>query len=142
MHSSQQHVSCCVPATKKHRNLIATKRRADYAATMSRILSLSIVILLLLQPAVISPAFAKKRQAARWHGYGFLPGYRQPPNLTIPVLGPRGAARGYPDYSPTYWYGGDQYYFGRPGFYRGRYNGGSFGPCWTWTPIGRAWNCG
>jgi hypothetical protein len=29
-----------------------------------------------------------------------------------------------------------------PGFYRGRNNGGSFGPCWTWTPIGRAWNCG
>ena len=29
-----------------------------------------------------------------------------------------------------------------PGFYRGRYNGGSFGPCWSWTPIGPAWNCG
>jgi NAD(P)-dependent dehydrogenase (short-subunit alcohol dehydrogenase family) len=34
------------------------------------------------------------------------------------------------------------YYFGRPGFYGGRYNGGSFGPCWTRTPIGPIWNCG
>ena len=34
------------------------------------------------------------------------------------------------------------YGWGGPGFYRGRYNGGSFGPCWTWTPIGRMWNCG
>jgi len=135
-------MSIGVPATFTHRNLIAMARQADYAAMMSRILSLSIVILLLLQPAMISTASAKKRQATRWHGYGFLPGYRQPRNETIPVFGERGAARGLPDYSPTYWYGDDQYYFGRPGFYRGRYNGGSFGPCWTWTPIGRAWNCG
>ena len=33
-------------------------------------------------------------------------------------------------------------YFGRPGFYRGRYDGGSFGPCWTRTPIGPIWTCG
>ena len=37
---------------------------------------------------------------------------------------------------------GDWHYFGRPGFYGGRYNGGSFGPCWTRTPIGPIWNCG
>ena len=108
---------------------------------MLRILSLAVVTLLLLAPD-LSSAAARKRQPAHWHGYGFLPGYRQPPNPTIPVLGPRGAARGYPDYSPQYWYGGDWYYYGRPGFYRGRYNGGSYGPCWTWTPIGPHWNCG
>jgi hypothetical protein len=34
-----------------------------------------------------------------------------------------------------FWYGG-------PGFYRGRWNGGGFGPCWTQTPIGNVWNCG
>jgi hypothetical protein len=34
------------------------------------------------------------------------------------------------------------YYFGQPGFYGGRYNGGSFGPCYTRTPIGPVWNCG
>jgi hypothetical protein len=35
---------------------------------------------------------------------------------------------------------GDWYYFGRLGFYGDR--GGSFGPCWTRTPIGPIWNCG
>ena len=70
---------------------------------MLRILSLLVVILALLQPDPSSAASSKKRQSARWHGYGFLPGYRQPPNQTIPVLGPRGAARGYPDFSPQYW---------------------------------------
>lgn len=41
-----------------------------------------------------------------------------------------------------YWWDGDWHYFGRPGIYNGRYNGGSFGPCWTRTPIGPIWNCG
>ncbi|OKO70922.1 hypothetical protein [Bradyrhizobium sp. NAS96.2] len=111
---------------------------------MLRILSLLVVILALLQPDLSSAASSKMRHGStRWHGYGFLPGYRQPPNQTIPVLGPRGAARGYPDFSPQYWYGGDWHYFGRPGFHGGgRYNGGSYGPCWVWTPIGRAWQCG
>jgi hypothetical protein len=75
----------------------------------------------------------------RWHGYGFLPGYHQPPNNAAPVYGVNRSA---PAYTPGYWYDGTHYYFGRPGFYRGQYNGGSFGPCWTVTPIGRVWNCG
>jgi hypothetical protein len=109
---------------------------------MSRILSLSIIVVLSLLPVVTSAAPAnKQRTAARWHGYGFLPGYRQPPNEAVPVYGVN-RPRGGPYYVPSYWYGGERYYFGQPGFYRGRYNGGSFGPCWTWTPIGRAWNCG
>ena len=29
-----------------------------------------------------------------------------------------------------------------PRFYRGRWNGGGFGPCYTYTPIGYMWNCG
>jgi hypothetical protein len=42
-----------------------------------------------------------------------------------------------------YWSGGEwRYGWGGPGFYRGRYNGGTFGPCWTNTPIGQIWNCG
>jgi hypothetical protein len=32
--------------------------------------------------------------------------------------------------------------YGGPGFYRGRWNGGGFGPCWIATPIGPHWNCG
>ena len=50
---------------------------------------------------------------------------------------------GEPDYSPQYFgYDGEWHYVGRPGIYHGRSNGGSFGPCWTWTPIGPIWNCG
>jgi hypothetical protein len=105
---------------------------------MLRIMSVSVVILLSLLPAMTSAAPAK-----RAHNYGFLPGYRQPPNNTVPVFGARGAARGLPDRTPYYYrYNGDRYYFGRPGFFRGRYNGGSVGPCWTQTPIGPIWNCG
>jgi len=49
----------------------------------------------------------------------------------------------YIDPTPEYLgYDGDWHYFGWPGFYRGHYNGGTFGPCWTQTPIGPVWNCG
>jgi hypothetical protein len=49
----------------------------------------------------------------------------------------------YIDPIPSYYgYNGDWHYFGRPGFYGARYNGGSFGSCWTRTPIGPIWNCG
>jgi hypothetical protein len=109
---------------------------------MSRILSVSSAILLSLLAAIAYAAPAHKRRPALWHGYGFLPGYHQPPNNTVPIYGPKGAFRGTPDYTPSYWYNGERYYFGDPGFFHGRYNGGSFGPCWTWTPIGLIWNCG
>jgi hypothetical protein len=70
-----------------------------------------------------------------WKGYGFLPGYprtereRQRDRML--------AERRYIDR-----FGRVHYGFGGPGFYRGQYNGGSFGPCWTSTPIGMMWNCG
>jgi len=77
---------------------------------------------------------AKRRQ----RGYGFLPGYRPPPDLTD-WRTPRT-----PDQPEIrYWYDGQiRYGWGRPGFYHGRWNAGSFGPCWTYTPIGMMWNCG
>ena len=103
----------------------------------------SIVTLLSLVPVLtLAAPVHKKGHVYHWHGYGFLPGYHQPPNNNVPVFGPRGAIGDKPDYVPSYWYNGGHYYFGRPGFFRGRYNGGSFGPCWTWTPIGPMWNCG
>jgi len=108
---------------------------------MSRLFSASTAIALLL-PALALAAPAHTRHASHWHGYGFLPGYRQPPNETVPVYTSRASRRVTPDYTPQYWYNGDWYYYGRPGFYRGRYNGGSMGPCWTYTPIGMIWNCG
>ena len=107
---------------------------------MSRMSALSIAVLLSLLPAVALSATTHKQPVhRRWHGYGFLPGYQQPPNPHIPVYGVNRSA---PDYTPMYYYMGDWHYFGRPGFYRGRYNGGGLGPCWTWTPIGPAWQCG
>jgi hypothetical protein len=105
---------------------------------MSRLFSVSSIILLSLLPAVVLAESAPSRHVQRWHGYGFLPGYQQPPNPHVPVYGTNRS----PDYSPRYWYNGAWYHFGRPGFYRGRYNGGSLGPCWTYTPVGLVWNCG
>ena len=102
----------------------------------------STAVLLALLPAIAVAAPAHKRHTYRWHGYGFLPGYHQPPSNNVPVYGPKGAIGDTPEYAPSYWYNGGQYYFGNPGYFRGRYNGGSFGPCWTWTPIGPIWNCG
>ena len=77
------------------------------------------------RPMSAPPPHAGEGQGGR-RGYGFLPGY-EPPEV---IEWRRARAR-----RPTFWYGG-------PGFYRGRWNGGGFGPCWTPSPIGPHWNCG
>ena len=82
-------------------------------------------------------------QPKKYGKYGFLPGYRQPPANSewrdrSTVYGarlPRSELRFYENGAWRYGWGG-------PGFYRGQYNGGSFGPCYTQTPIGPIWNCG
>ena len=119
---------------------------------MNRFASLSIAIVLSLVAVVAQAGPLHKRPAPKWHGYGFLPGYHQPLSNSQPVYaqkdGLRRLARSnkrpwyiYP--TPEYFgYDGDWHYFGWPGFYRGHYNGGTFGPCWTQTPIGPVWNCG
>jgi hypothetical protein len=102
---------------------------------------LALAVLALPVTAHGAPAASKKNPAKvtvkkhAWTGYGFLPGY--PRNERERRRDQALAERRY--YT---WDGRVLYGFGRPGFYRGQYNGGSFGPCWTSTPIGLQWNCG
>jgi hypothetical protein len=75
--------------------------------------------------------------------YGFLPGYR--PQPYIAEWRDRSPRHGGGDFSRNrrYWSGGEvRYGWGYPQYFRGRWNGGSFGPCWSQTPIGPLWNCG
>lgn len=120
---------------------------------MIRPMTVAIAIALALVSTAAPAAPKAKRLAKGGHDYGFLPGYRQPLNNALPLFKQeasvlRNARREkrhwYIDRTPGYyrWSDGEHYYFGRPGFYRGHYNGGSFGPCWTQTPIGPVWNCG
>jgi hypothetical protein len=83
--------------------------------------------LLLATATFAAPAHGKRHVTRHWHGYGFLPGYRSPERIEWERARNRG---------PVF------YWDARPGFYRGRWNGGGFGPCWTQTPIGPMWNCG
>ena len=112
---------------------------------MRRKLQLGIAIAASLSlPAVAFAASARAKPFVihHWHGYGFLPGYHQPPSNSVPMYASKGAIQGTPDFTPRYWNGAGWYYFGAPRFVRGRWNGGGFGPCWTYTPIGPMWNCG
>jgi len=119
---------------------------------MSRLMCLFVAVILSLLPAVASAEPAQKRPKQAWHGYGFLPGYRQPLSNSIPLYKQKDAMRRLARSDRRHWYidpvpqyyrwDGEWHYFGRPGFGGGRYNGGSFGPCWTRTPIGAVWNCG
>ena len=89
--------------------------------------SIAIAVLLLSTTASLAaPVHGRRHVAPHWHGYGFLPGYRSPERIEWEEARNR---------RQVYWYGG-------PGFYRGRWNGGGFGPCWTQTPIGNVLNCG
>ncbi len=76
-------------------------------------------------------ALSKHYVTRHWRGYGFLPGY--PPTKADELERWEHYDRlyGSPYYGPVW-----------PRFYRGRWNGGGFGPCWTQTPIGPMWNCG
>jgi hypothetical protein len=124
-----------------------------YCDGMSRLVSFTIIVVVsLLSAATLAAEPAAKRPKPVWHGYGFLPGYHQPLSNSIPLYKQKDAGRRlarenrrpwYIDPTPRYYgYDGEKYYFGQPGFYRGHYNGGTFGPCWTRTPAGPVWNCG
>lgn len=123
-----------------------------YGWCMSRLMCLSVAIILSLLPTLASAESVQKRPKPAWRGYGFLPGYRQPLSNSIPLYKQKDAMRRLSRADRRHWYidpvpqyyrwDGEWHYFGRPGFNGGRYNGGSFGPCWTRTPIGAVWNCG
>jgi hypothetical protein len=87
------------------------------------------------------PAKRAKRTLKRGpQSYGFLPGYEAPPDNNRPDYR-RNARSPYAD--GRYWSWGQWYYgYGQPGYMRGRWNGGSIGPCWKSTPIGYSWICG
>ncbi|MGL9616426.1 hypothetical protein QRQ56_00370 [Bradyrhizobium sp. U531] len=119
---------------------------------MSRLMCLFVAVVLSLLPTVAPAASTQKRPKQAFQGYGFLPGYRQPLSNSIPLYKQKDAMRRMSRADRRHWYidpvpqyyrwDGEWHYFGRPGFNGGRYNGGSFGPCWTRTPIGAVWNCG
>src|ERR1700678_1175176 len=123
-----------------------------YGALMSRLFCLLIAIVLSLLSVAAPAAPVHKRPAPSCHGYGFLRGYHQPLSNSLPLFAQKDAMRRlarrdqrpwYIDPVPRYYgYDANWHYFGQPGFYGGHYNGGSFGPCWTRTPIGPVWNCG
>jgi hypothetical protein len=110
--------------------------------------------LLMPQAAAAKPADGKRDlkivvrpkappRSSKYGPYGFLPGYRQPPPLA--EWRDRAPRYGGGDFSADRRYisGSEwRYGWGYPQFYRGRWNGGGFGPCWTNTPIGPMWNCG
>ena len=93
--------------------------------------------LILAAPGFAGEAAAKSRTRVTvtkpykgTRGYGFLPGYESP--YTTPSR-----------YGRDPWTRDSTYpWYGYPGFHRGRWNGGGFGPCYTKTPIGPIWNCG
>jgi len=122
---------------------------------MARLLSLSIAVgLLLLSVAAQASSIQDAAPIHKGHrpGTGPLPVFKQPPPNYKPLYGREDALSRfalrhqrpwYIDPVPRYFgWDGNWHYFGRPGIYRGRYNGGTFGPCWTRTPIGLMWNCG
>ncbi len=137
--------------------VVAPKSRSGYAVAMSILIcSRPICLTVVLALSLLSTdamAAGKKQQAKRWQGYGFLPGYRQPLNNSVPLfmqkradlkMAKRDQRLWYIDRTPQYldWRSGEWRYPGRPGFNGGQYNGGSFGPCYTRTPIGAIWTCG
>jgi len=131
---------------------MASAQPTDYCRSMSRLVCLTATIIMSLLPVVANAAPIQKRPKPVWQGYGFLPGYRQPLSNSIPLYKQKDAMRRLSRADRRHWYidpvpqyygwDGEWHYFGSPGFGGGRYNGGSFGPCWTRTPIGPIWNCG
>ena len=94
-------------------------------------LLVAVLAVSLATAASAAPAHKKKHVTRHWHGYGFLPGYRPPEVIARDRAEHYDRLYGHHYYGPAW-----------PGFYRGRWNGGGFGPCYVSTPIGYMWTCG
>src|SRR6185312_14654771 len=64
-----------------------------YGVLMLRLMCLSIAAVLSLLSVVATAAPVHKRPASHWHGYGFLPGYQQPLNNSLPLYDQKNAIR-------------------------------------------------
>src|ERR1700722_6979603 len=64
-----------------------------YGVPMSRLVCLSIAVVLSLLSVVATAAPTHKGAAPRWHGYGFLPGYTQPLSNSQPLYAQKDAMR-------------------------------------------------
>ncbi len=86
-----------------------------------------------------APRKRQKTRRTQPRSYGFLPGVRTPAQIERQRRADE-RRRGWIVYDG--W--GNVYRYGIPdaGFHRGRWSGGTLGPCWTQTPIGPVWNCG
>ena len=62
---------------------------------MSRILCLFIAVILSLLPVTAPAETVAKRPKQSWHGYGFLPGYRQPLSNSQPIYMQKNGFRRY-----------------------------------------------
>ena len=98
--------------------------------------ALAFAVMLSVAPAAATAPAHKKHHVKHhvtkhWHGYGFLPGVRPPEVVERERWEHYDQLYGHHYYGPAW-----------PRFYRGRWNGGGFGPCYTQTPIGYMWNCG
>jgi hypothetical protein len=103
------------------------------------LLALAAAASLVVATSAVAAPVKKRKAPNHWHaGFGYLPGFSKKERRERAIDQWRAENRG-----PYYIYGGPGYWssFSQPGFYRGRWNGGGFGPCWTRTPIGMIWNC-
>jgi len=64
-----------------------------YGVAMSRLVCLSIAVVLSLLSVVATADPINKRPAPRWHGYGFLPGYQQLVSNSLPLFAQKNAMR-------------------------------------------------
>lgn len=135
---------------------MAKTKSPTYTRRMIRVLKSTLIAAVAVSLLMPATALAKSSDTRRdlkivvrpkpppkYGPYGFLPGYRQPPPLA--EWRDRSPRHGGGDFSRDRRYiSGDEwrYGWGYPQFYRGRWNAGGFGPCWSNTPIGPMWNCG